>query len=220
MRTAGLAVVMTFLGAAFFATSQASAQALDYTKPDWVSPEPPPNPAAVVTIPEFPQANRKFSIKRSGRGSGAGDVLRVADGSGRLDILDGGKLVQYVSLSRCFGFARMDDNHDWAKNGKPQFATAPPDCKVWDGRKWAQTYKTQMRRLNNPCYYQPEFTAKVSGAAGNRIVEVSGNGPGLVYDTKESFQVRTFVRWEEGLGFFRLFNVGYVGQIEVVNEIK
>lgn len=198
----------------------ALAQRVDFKKPDWVSPDPPPNPAAVVTIPDFPQVGRKFAIKRSGRGSGSGDTMRVADGNGRLDILDGKRVVQYINLARCFSFSRMNDNHDWGKQGKPQWATSPSDCKVWDGRRWSQTYKTQVPQLRNPCYYQPAFEAHVSGAPGNFVVEVRGNGPALFTDRNEPFQVRTYVKWEETLGFFRTVDVGYVGRIDVLNEIK
>jgi hypothetical protein len=198
----------------------ALAQTADWTKPDWASTDAPASPAAIVAIPEFPQANRRFAIQRSGAHSGPGNILRIANQTGRLEILNGDNLVLSINLGRCFSFARMDEQHDFARQGNPQYATAPTDCRVWDGRRWTQTYRTQTSTYRNPCYYQPGYTARVAAGSNGRLVETTGAGPGIVWDNQRTFQVRTAVIYDEPLGFFRMFDVGYIGKVDILNEIK
>jgi hypothetical protein len=200
-------------------TPPAMAQ-VNWAQPDSASMDVPPNPAAIVTIPEFPQAGRQFAIQRSGPRGGPGNILKVANQNGRLEIWNGENMAFSFDLGRCFSFSRFDAQHNFGQSGNPMYATAPSDCRVWDGRRWNQTYRTQTSFYRNPCLYQPGYTAKVTGSPGGRIVETSGEGQGIVWDTQQTFPVKSIVKYDEGLGFFRMFNAGYIGQVDVLNEIK
>ena len=70
------------------------------------------------------------------------------------------------------------------------------------------------------CYHQPGYTARVAAGSSGRLVETTGAGPGIVWDNQRTFQVRTAVIYDEALGFFRMFDVGYIGKVDVLNEIK
>jgi hypothetical protein len=187
------------------------------SKPDWQAMDAPTDPAAIVTVPEFPQADRRFAIQRS---RGGGTIMRVADAKGRLDILDGSHVVTSITLGRCFSFSRMNENHDFGRLGAPEYATTPADCRAWDGRRWTQTYKTQTPYYRNPCIYEPEFVASVKVANGTRTINTVGTGHGKVLDTGETFSLNPTVTFDEALGFFRSFDVGYIGRVEVLNEVK
>jgi hypothetical protein len=186
-------------------------------KPDWQSMDAPSDPAAIVTVPEFPEVNRAFAIQRS---RGTGTVMRVADAKGRLEILDGDKVVTSFRLGRCLSFSRMNAQHDFGAQGSPQYATAPADCRVWNSRRWTQTYKTQTTYYRNPCVYEPEFVATVEARNGTRLVHTLGTGRGQILDNGKTFSINTNVTFDESLGFFRMFDVGYIGRIDVLNEIK
>ena len=217
MKSSKWVMALAGLGLAWSQVPLAAAQPSVWTKPDSMDMNAPANPAAIVTVPEFPQANRRFAIQRT---KGPGNVLRVADQKGRLEILNGGAVVTTIDLGRCFSFSRMNDQHDFGRQGSPQYATVPSDCRVWDGRQWSQTYRTQTTHYKNPCFYQPGFKAKVTQGAGGRMIETIGRGAGIVWDTQQTFTVDATVKYDEALGFFRSFDVGYIGQIVVVNEIK
>ena len=114
----------------------------------------------------------------------------------------------------------MNEEHDFGRQGKPEFATAPPDCRVWEGRRWNNSFKTQTSYLRNPCYYEGSFVAHVPPKDGGRVVETSGDVEGLVMDTGRPFTFRTHVLWDDRLKFFREFDVGYVGKIRILSEVK
>ena len=59
-------------------------------------------------------------------------------------------------------------NHDFARQGSPAYFTAPPDCRLWDGRTWDQTYRTLVMGWRNPCVYEARRKASVYDYEGSR----------------------------------------------------
>ena len=84
--------------------------------PDSQSMDTPANPNAVVELPRYPLAGRSFAIERAG---GAVGLMKVADESGRIEIWADQALVQSITLGPCFSFSRMDEQHDFGRQGKP-----------------------------------------------------------------------------------------------------
>ena len=185
--------------------------------PDSQSMDIPADPNAVVELPRYPLLGRSFAIERS---KGAGNLMKVADESGRLEIWADQQLVESITLGPCFSFSRMDEQHDFGRQGKPEFATAPPDCRVWEGRHWNNSFKTQTSYYRNPCYYEGSFVALVRPKDGGRVVETSGRGQGVVMDSGRPFGFQTHVLWDDQLKFYREFDVGYVGKIRILSEVK
>ena len=71
----------------------------------------------------------------------------------------------------------------------------------------------------NPCLYQPDLARVTPGPRG-RLIETTGTGIGIIWDTQKTFQFDTDVIYDEATEFFRMINVGYIGKIDVLNEIK
>ena len=146
--------------------------------------------------------------------------MRVSDAKGRLDIMAGERVITSITLGRCFSFSRMNETHDFGGQGSPEYATTPSDCRAWNGRRWTQTYKTQTPYYRNPCTYEPEFAASIKTDNGSRTLQTVGVGHGTVLDTGQQFRINHTVTFDEALGFFRAIDVGYIGRIDVISEVK
>lgn len=208
---------LTMIGLTMLLLASCAHEAPKYP-PDSQSMDLPKDPAAIVEIPRFPVQGRSFAIERS---TGAGDLLKVVDQNGTLEMFQGSFPVTSITLGPCLSFSRMNDQHDFGRQGKPEYATAPPDCRVWDGRRWNENYKTQTSYYHNPCLYESDFVARIiPGKDGSKIVETTGNGQGVVLDSGNEFEFNHKVVYDDKLQFFRSFSVGYVGVVRVLNEVK
>ncbi len=219
MRTVGLSFLL--LGCLMLVVGCAAMQPL----PDQASMDAPQDPAQIIVLPEWPTPGKRYLVKRDG----SQEIWLVKDNQGTIEFVDpSSQQVKFsIKLGPCFSFAILKrpggrSIHDFEAMGKPAYHTAPPDCKVWDGRTWTQTYAVQMPTLPQPCYYGARRKAKVEGPPGDRLVTSSSSvqvtGPG----------VRGGVAWDEyrivyseKLGFFKELSPGYIGRKAViVRELK
>lgn len=69
-------------------------------------------------------------------------------------------------------------------------------------------------------FTSPPIPARVNPGTGGRIIETTGAGQGIGWDTQRPFAVKMSVAYGEGIGFFRSFDIGYIGQVDVLNEIR
>jgi hypothetical protein len=192
--------------------------------PDQASMDAPKESAQIVVLPEWPTQGKRYLVERDGQQ----EIWLVKDDKGTIEFLDQAtqQAKLWIRLGRCLSFSYLQgprsSPHDFGAVGQPAFHTAPPDCKVWDGRTWTQTYAVQMPRLAQPCYYGARRKAKVEGTRGRRLVtsdssvEITGPGvPGGYYAT----QYR--IVYSEELQFFKELAPGYIGRrATVVRELK
>lgn len=203
----------------------------EYMK-DWQAEDAPANPAEIVTLPTYPKAGRTFKIHRtfpttnSYRANrktppeGYAETLKVADDEGALEFWRDGRLIHTIKLGPCYSFAKLDENHDFAKRGSPAYFTAPPDCRLWDGRDWLQTYRTLVVGWTAPCVYEATRWATFVNDGGRRIVR---SHTGIVMTMEKDYSTHTWskdVDYDPETKFFRVFDVGYVGKVEVLEEIS
>lgn len=192
----------------------------------------PAEKTQMVTLPAFPEKGRQFEIRRtylttsSSRGNrrtppeGHLETLKVADKNGTLQFWRQGNLIHTIRLGKCFSFAMMDENHDFAARGAPAYFTAPPDCKVWSGRKWHQTYRTVTTTRTLPCVYEAKRSAAVTGSGNARLIR---SGTQIHMTEERDGSTKDWSNWVEydvSQRFFKKFNVGYVGKVEILREIK
>lgn len=199
---------------------------------DWQSMELPSEESQVITVPAFPEAGRTFKIhrtfttkrskwaKRRTPPEGYDELLKVADSEGTLEFWRDGKLIHAIQLGPCLSFAKMDRNHDFAKQGSPAYFTAPSDCRVWDGREWHQTYRTLVVGWHNPCVYEAKRRAYFMGDGDGLRVRTSTDIEMTVEKNWRTNSWSSVVEYDPELQFFRMFNVGYVGRVEVLEEVK
>lgn len=199
---------------------------------DWQATNAPANTSNIITLPLFPKEGRQFEIRRTyvtkrlsrwnrrTPPEGYLETLKVADSNGTLEFWRGGLLIYTIQLGKCFSLARMDEDHDFGESGTPAYFTAPPDCKVWSGRNWHQTYRTITTTRTSPCVYEAKRSASVTRSGGVRLVSSHTR----IHMTEEKDGSTrgwsTRVQYDDGLSFFKMFNVGYVGRVEVLREIK
>ncbi|MCH8839514.1 MAG: hypothetical protein IH831_02320 [Planctomycetes bacterium] len=203
----------------------------EYLK-DWQAIDAPAETANIVTLPAFPEGGRQFEIRRTYMttrpsrwnrrtpSEGYLETLKVADNHGTLEFWREGKLIHTIRLGKCFSFAMMDENHDFAARGAPAYFTAPPDCKVWNGRKWHQSYRTLTTTRTLPCVYEAKRSATVTGSGGARLVR---SGTRIHMTEERDGSTKDWSNWVEydvSQRFFKKFNVGYVGKVEILREIK
>ena len=199
---------------------------------DWQAMDAPAEKSQIVTLPAFPKEGRQFEIRRTYMTTSSSrwnrrtpqegylETLKVADNNGTLEFWRQGKLIHTIRLGKCFSFAMTDENHDFGARGAPAYFTAPPDCKVWEGRKWHQSYRTVTTTRTLPCVYEAKRSAAVKGSGGARLIR-SGTQIHMTEERDGSTKDwSNWVEYDESLGFFKMFNVGYVGKVEVLREIK
>lgn len=199
---------------------------------DKQSEDAPADPSQIITLPKYPAEGRKFEIRRTYRTNRSSRLLRVTppegvietlivkDGQGKLEFRRDGRYIHTIYLGQCFSFAKMDDNHDFRARGSPSFVTSPPDCRVWNDRTWQQTYGTLVQGWNNPCIYEARRRAKVY-RDGDRLMFRSDEDIHMTMEKNgKTYDFSHEVIYDTTLGFFRMFNVGYVGRVEVLREIK
>ncbi len=175
-----------------------------------------PAASKIITLPAFPEKGRQFEIRRSGWL----ETLKVTDNNGTLQFWYEGNVTHTIRLGKCFSFAMMDQNHDFAARGAPAYFTAPPDCKVWNGRKWHQTYRTLTTTRFSPCVYEAKLSATVTGSGNAQLIKSRTQ----IHMTEErdgsTKDWSVWVEYDVSLGFFKKFSVGYIGKVEIVREIK
>ena len=188
--------------------------------PDEASMNVPPNPKDVLVLPKYPTPGKKYLVERDGMQ----EVWLVKDGEGTIEFVDPStqQLRLSIQLGPCFSFADMPREHNFAAAGAPAYHTVPPDCRVWDGRTWTQTYKVQMPRLPNPCFYAARREAKVKGPDGDRLVtsasSVDITGPGI---RGGYVNTRYTIVYSEKLNFFKELSPGYIGRNAIIiRELK
>lgn len=187
--------------------------------PDQASMDAPQDAKDTIILPEYPAPGKKYLVERDG----SQEIWVVKDGQGSIDFLDPSsqRVKLSIKLGPCFSFAQLP-NHDFGAMGKPAYHTAPPDCRVWDGRTWTQTYHVQVPRLSNPCAYAANRRTRVTGSTGERLVTTTTNvditGPGV----RGGYTARTHsVVFSEEMGFFRELAPGYIGsKAIVIRELK
>ncbi|MBI4182823.1 MAG: hypothetical protein HY521_02350 [Proteobacteria bacterium] len=188
--------------------------------PDAASMDSPSAPDKIVVIPEFPTPGKRYVVERDGEQ----EVWLVKDNQGTLEFLDQSsqQLKFSIKLGPCFSFEVMRrpggvGTHDFGAMGKPAYHTAPPDCRVWDGRTWTQTYAVQMPRLSQPCYYGAQRKAKIEGPPGDRLVTsdswVVVTGPGVRGGSEQSAHR---IVYSEKLQFFKELSPGYIGRRAII----
>jgi len=153
--------------------------------PDQASMDAPQDPAQIIVLPEWPTPGKRYLVERDGQQ----EIWLVKDSNGTIEFIDPSTQQRkfWIKLGRCLSFSYLQgpraSPHDFGAVGQPAYHTAPPDCKVWDGRTWTQTYAVQMPRLSQPCYYGARRKAKVEGTPGQRLVtsdsSVEITGPGV-----------------------------------------
>ena len=192
--------------------------------PDQASMDAPQDPAQIIVLPEWPTPGKRYLVERDGQQ----EIWLVKDSNGTIEFIDPSTQQRkfWIKLGRCLSFSYLQgpraSPHDFGAVGQPAYHTAPPDCKVWDGRTWTQTYAVQMPRLSQPCYYGARRKAKVEGTPGQRLVtsdssvEITGPGvPGGYYPT------RYRIVYSEDLRFFKELSPGYIGsKAIIVRELK
>lgn len=203
----------------------------EYLK-DWQSADAPNDVSDIIVLPEYPEAGRTFEIRRTYETNrrdrakrktppeGYLEILKVVDEKGTLEFWRDGNFIHRVQLGKCFSFAKMDKHHNFAAGGAPAFSTAPPDCRVWPGRQWHQTYSSLVVGWNRPCVYEAKRVVDIStDTGGGRIVSSTS----LIHMTMEkdgqTFDWKNLVRYDENLRFFKNFDIGYVGSVVVLREI-
>ncbi len=196
------------------------------------SEDAPADPSQIITLPKFPAEGRKFEIRRTYRTTrssrmhratppeGAIETLIVKDGQGKLEFQQDGRYIHTIYLGECFSFAKMDDNHDYKAQGSPSYVTAPPDCKVWNDRSWQQTYKSFVEGWHNPCVYEARRSAKVYRDGDRQVIHSGENVHLTIEKNGKTYDTSHAVVYDTKLQFFSMFNVGYVGKVEVLREIK
>ena len=199
---------------------------------DWQSMEMPEDPADIITVPRFPEEGRQFEIrrtyltKRSSRArrrtpsGGYVEILKVVDSRGGLQFWRKGEWIHSIRLGECLSFANLDNSHDFAARGSPAFFTAPPDCKVWEGREWHQTYRTLVPGWPKPCVYEAKRRANVYRTENGRRFKASTEIDMTMEKDGTMHSWSNVVVYDENLGFFSEFDVGYVGRVEVLREIE
>lgn len=193
--------------------------------PDQASMDTPPDPKLVIVVPEYPTAGKRYLVERDGEQ----EVWVVKDNAGTIEFVDAasGQLKLGMKLGPCLSFAVMHrpgwrSTHDFSAMGKPAYHTAPPDCRVWSGRTWTQTYAVQMPTLSQPCYYGAQRKASVKGEPGRRLVtsdsSVLVTGPGVRGGSGwDSYRIV----YSEELQFFKELSPGYIGrQAVILREVK
>lgn len=198
---------------------------------DWQSTDGPNDPSKIVTIPRYPEQGRKFEIRRiyltenldrkklQTPREGYIETLKVSNGNGILEFWRDNKLIHTITLGECFSFAKMDEHHNFARQGSPAYFTAPPDCTVWDGREWHQTYKSLVGGWEKPCVYEAKRQAKIL-AAGNGKNFISISNLHLTMEKNgKTYNWSNYVEFDGDLQFFAMFDVGYLGRVEVLREI-
>ena len=183
--------------------------------PDQASMNTPQDPAQIIVVPEWPTPGKRFLVERDGQQ----EIWLVKDNNGTIEFIDSStqQTKFWIRLGRCLSFSYLQgpgaSPHDFGAMGQPAYHTVPPDCKVWNGRTWSQTYAVQMPRLSNPCYYGPRRKATVEGTPGRRhvtsdsSVEITGPGVRGGYSTT---QYR--VIYSEEMQFFKELAPGYIGR--------
>ena len=118
-------------------------------------------------------------------------------------------MTQTSRLGKCFSFAMMDQHHDVAARGSPAYFTAPPDCKVWNGRKWHQTYRTLTTKRFSPCVYEAKLSATVTGSGNAQLIKSRTQ----IHMTEERDGSTTdwsaWVEYDVSLGFELSLNLVY-----------
>lgn len=199
---------------------------------DWQSEVAPGVSTQVVELDRFPKAGRVFEVRRTyvtSRESrwnrrtppeGYIEQLKVADNKGRLEFWRNGQFIHTIWLGECFSFASMDENHDYAAEGQPASFTAPADCRLWDGREWHQTYRTLVKGWVNPCVYEAKRLAKfVRLPDGKTSVRTETAIHLTVEKDGSTHDLRNWVEYDPDKKFFRAFDVGYVGSVQVIREL-
>jgi len=193
--------------------------------PDQASQDSPADPNGIVVVPRYPAQGKRYLIDRDGQQ----EIWRVKDDRGTIEFIDPStQQVKFsITLGPCLSFAVLQrptdqSTHDFAAMGKPAYHTAPPDCKVWNGRTWSQTYAVQMPRLAQPCYYGARRSATVEGLPGRRLVtsrsSVDITGPGV---PGGYVQATYLIVYSEELSFFRELAPGYIGRrARVLRELE
>ena len=222
--------LVILIGSVFIVILAGSVTAKEYLK-DWQSMDAPKDAAKVITIPQYPEAGRIFEIrrtfltKRSDRRNrrtppgGYKETLKVADDKGTLEFWREGRRIHRIELGPCFSFAKMDRNHAFGRRGSPAYFTAPPDCKVWDGRLWNQTYRTLVVGWSNPCVYEAKRSATVFEIEDARRFRTSSTIHMTMDKNGKTYDWSNVVEYDENTRFFSMFNVGYVGRVEILREI-
>ena len=198
---------------------------------DWQAQDAPGEPSEIITLPQFPKAGRAFEVRRtytttrSSRANrrtppeGYRELLKVADSEGTLEFWRDGRRVHTIKLGQCFSFAKMDKNHDFGKRGSPAYFTAPADCRVWEGRAWDQTYRTLVVGWHAPCVYEARRQATIIKDGNRSLVRAATD----ITMTQEKDRVTkswsNVAEYDPDAKFFRMFDVGYVGKVEVLSEV-
>lgn len=198
---------------------------------DWQSADRPEDPSKIVTIPEFPEEGRKFEVRRTYLNKrpdraqrrtppdGYIEILQVTNGGKTLKFLRDGKWIFSIKLGRCFSFAEMDRNHKFENQGSASLSTAPPDCTIWDGRKWNQTYRTLVGGWHNPCVYEAQRVTHTFIVGESLRFRSTGEVHMTMEKNGKTYDWENFVVFDTDSNFFSDFNVGYIGRVEILREI-
>lgn len=200
---------------------------------DWQSADQPTVAKQVVTLDRYPKAGRAFEVRRIYRTNrdsrwnrrtppeGYIETLKVADDKGRLEFWRDGKRIHTIWLGECFSFASMDENHNFAAQGKSALFTAPTDCKLWDGREWHQTYRTLVQGWVNPCVYEAKRVARFidTGEGKPTVIRSESTIHMTMEKNGRTHDWKDWVEYDVNLRFPRAFNVGYIGTVQVIKEL-
>ena len=200
---------------------------------DWQSADAPQDKSEIVTIPEFPRKGRhfevlrtynnpyhKYQMKRKTPPEGQKEILKVDNDKGALQFWRKGKFVFSIKLGPCFSFAKMDKHHDFAARGSPAYLTAPPDCRIWNGREWHETYRTLVVGWSNPCVYETKSKALVQKTENGRILTSFADIHMTMENDGKTYDYSNFVVFDEKLKFFKEISVGYIGRVVVLREVS
>lgn len=202
----------------------------EYMK-DWQSQDAPEDRGEIVTLPTYPESGRAFNIRRTyttTRSSRANrrtpaegylETLKVVDDQGTMEFWRDGRRIHTINLGPCYSFAKMDKNHDFEGRGSPAYFTAPPDCRLWDGRDWNQTYRTLVVGWHAPCVYEATRRATFRNDGDHRIVHTYTS---IVMTMEKNGSTQSWsneLAYDPETEFFKMFHVGYVGKVEVLGEI-
>ena len=96
----------------------------------------------------------------------------------------------------------MDEHHNFANQGPGAYFTAPPDCTIWDGREWHQTYKSLVEGWEKPCVYEAKRQVKIL-AAGNGRSFISISSLHLTMEkNSKTYDWSNYVQFNGDLQFF------------------
>jgi len=219
----------TVISVLLVATTGACAPTKEYMK-DWQSMDAPEDQSKIVTTPKFPQAGRSFEVRRTfpthrewqtslkTPSNGYMELIKVADNNGTLEFWRDGNRIHTIKLGECFSFAELDKNHDFANWGSPAYLTVAPDCRVWDGRKWNQTYRTRVN-YKAPCVYESKPEAVMFKDGDSWLVRTRTHATVTMERDGSIHSNYHTVEYDPKLKFFKSFKNGYVGKVEVLREV-